>query len=353
MTYSVIHPRMNFKLAAGALLLGLISVAAQGCAADSTDAADDGDAEEAAASQDELNAAASKLVGAYHGDGGSARPPRFDGLVLSADGSFFADVDTGIRCFRAPCPSEVRLKGHYTATKSYLRLTADPGSAPSDYYGRYKYTHVKDELTLTRTGSLWNGWSAKLAKELSYCSEPTDCNSQGLIHPMCWGGWTCGNAQASNVCSYKCGIVPVNTSLYPADATQVVAWDHGGGFTPPPPAGSQCAVGAQKYTLDVATQKVDYETCKLTNWQTPLTKVTGSKTLSATELKKVTDALSGLKKSTSNICGADKPLLDVAITSASNGTTTYKDDFYSCNGNGPYVSNIGDVFGAFQDVIGQ
>src|SRR5688572_12458590 len=112
---------MNWKLAFSALALGLASLAAPGCAADA-DPVDDADAEEAAASEDELNAAQRNLVGAYHHTSGAMRPPTFQGLVFNADGTYFADVDTGIRCVRAPCPSHVRLAGRFTATRSYVRL---------------------------------------------------------------------------------------------------------------------------------------------------------------------------------------------------------------------------------------
>src|SRR5688572_25910597 len=166
---------MNWKIAFTLVALGCSALAAPGCAADA-DPMDEADAEEAASSEAEISAASKKLVGAYHHSGGGFRPPTFQGLVLSADGSFFADVDTGIRCVRAPCPSHVRLEGKFTATKSYLRLTAKAGAEPSSFYGRFKYTANKDgDLSLTRAGQDWSGWSNDLSKENSYCGEPTDC----------------------------------------------------------------------------------------------------------------------------------------------------------------------------------
>ena len=85
---------MNWKVTVTAFALGCASLAVPGCAVDA-DPMDEADAEEAAASQDELTAAQRNLVGAYHGDTGP-RQPTFEGLVFSADGSFFADVDTGL-----------------------------------------------------------------------------------------------------------------------------------------------------------------------------------------------------------------------------------------------------------------
>lgn len=347
---------MNWKLAFSALALGCASLAAPGCAADA-DPVDDADAEEAAASQDEINAAQAKLVGAFHGNGGSARPPTFQGLVFNQDGTFFADVDTGIRCITTPCPSNVRLTGKFTATKSYVRLNAKPGAEASDFYGRYKYTLVGDKLSLTRTGASWSGWSNSLEKETSYCAQADDCWSQNIIHPMCMGGWVCGggiNNQSSNQCGWKCGTFPPpSNDIYPADTTNLVAQNSGGGFTPPPPAGSTCALGAAKYSLDVATRKVTYETCKFVDWQTPLTKQSGTKVLTTAQLAAVVDAAKTMKLATQEICGADKPLLTVTVSSPTQGTKTYKDSFYACQGNGPFVDDIDGVFAAFRQAVGQ
>jgi hypothetical protein len=339
---------MNWKLAFTLVALGCAALAAPGCAADA-DPIDEADAEEAATSQDELNANAKKLVGAYAHSGGSMRPPTFDGLVLSADGSFFADVDTGIRCVRAPCPSHVRLEGKFTATKSYLRLTAKrSGSEGASFYGRYKYTANKDgDLSLTRAGQDWTGWSNELSKENSYCREPSDCAGQNLIHPMCVGAWQCGNSTSSNVCGWKCGVLPTD-DIVPATAKKIVAQSSGGGFTPPPPPGSTCAIGAQKYDLDLTTRKVAYETCKFVDWSTPLTKQTGSKTLTVAQVASIVAAGNAMEITTEDICGADKPMLTVTVDQK-----VYKDSFYACMGNGTYVDNIGGVFQAFQAAVGQ
>ena len=277
---------------------------------------------------------------------------------FNADGSFFADVDTGIRCITAPCPSNVRLTGRYTATKSYVRLVAKAGAEPSDYYGRYKYTLAGDVLSLTRTGKAYSGWSNTLDKETSYCAQADDCWSQSIIHPMCMGGWVCGGGidnQSSNQCGWKCGTFPPPPSndIYPADATKLVAQTSGGGFTPPPPAGSTCALGAAKYDLDVATRKVTYETCKFVDWQTPLTKQTGTKVLTTAQLAAVNTAAKAMTIATQDICGADKPMLTVTVSSPSQGTKTYKDSFYACQNDGTYVNDIDGVFAAFRQAIGQ
>ncbi|MDB4997468.1 MAG: hypothetical protein JWM74_4900 [Myxococcaceae bacterium] len=335
---------MNWKFAVTALALGCASLGAPGCSADAGTEGDEMDD----ASQDELRASAAHLVGAYHaGTSAGARPPTFDGLVLNADGSFFADVDTGIRCIMAPCPSNVRLTGKFSATKALLRLLPAKGEQTESFHGTYSYAFTGKKLSLTRTGTNWKNWSNDLTKGTSYCSEASDCDAQGIIHPMCVGSFTCGS---SNACAYRCGIVPV-PAVYPTDASKVVAHNAGGGFTPPPPAGSDCAVGASTYTLDRASKKVVWEQCELIDWQTPLKMKSGTTTLTAKEMATVEAALNGLTISHAQMCGADKPYETIAITSTSQGTKKYTDSFYSCDGKGPYVDNIGAVFSAFRDAV--
>jgi hypothetical protein len=245
-------------------------------------------------------------------------------------------------------------RGAASATKSYLRLTAkQAGGEGASFYGRYKYAVGKDgALSLSRAGESFRGWSNDLSKENSYCGQPDDCWSQNLIHPMCMGGWVCGggiNNQSSNQCGWKCGSVPPPPAdIVPADAQKIIAQSSGGGFTPPPPAGSTCAIGAQKYELDLTTREVAYETCKFVDWQTPLTKQTGSKTLTVAEVAAVVAAGNAMEITTEDICGADKPMLTVSVD-----TKIYKDSFYACMGNGTYVNDIGGVFQAFRDAVGQ
>lgn len=342
---------MNWKLAVSALLVGSGFLAAvPGCAADtSDDAGEEGDAEETAASQDELVSSATKLAGAYHGAGGSMRPPTFEGIVFQQNGDFFADVDTGIRCITTPCPSHVRLAGRFTATRNYVRLSPKLGGQTHAFYGRYRYTLSKSGgLSLTRAGNDWKNWSNELTKELSYCAEPTDCSSQNLIHPMCVGQWTCG---AERSCAWSCGVPTPTSTIWPADRTQLVAKSPGGGFTPPAPPGSTCTIGRQQYTLDIATRKLTWEQCEWQPNNQPLHLATGSRVITAAELATVDAAMNDVKVATDEICGADKPFLSLDVTSASQGTKEYVDSFYSCMGGGrTYVDGIDGVFGALRDL---
>jgi len=343
---------MNIKLLGTMIVVACGLATIGGCAADATPDADvDAEAEKAATSESELHSYAAKLAGAFHGDyhAGTQRPA-FDGLVLKQDGSFFADVGTGIVCITTPCPSQARITGRFVATKSYLflyGLSGDMNNGVGGMAGAYRYHHYKGhKLSLERPWK--NGWQQSLAPEVSYCSAPVDCRNQDLPQPRCIGEWTCGaSADKANQCAFKCG--PIGGDVWPASATKLVAKNAGGGFTPPPPAGSNCAVGAAKYTFDVATKKLDWEECSFVDWSTPMTLQTGSKVLNAAEVSAVNAAMDAVTISTDNLCGADKPFMTLEVTSAG-GVKKYTDSFYSCRGTGPFVDNIGGVFTAMRDV---
>lgn len=335
---------MKFKLFATALLLGTGIVTSAGCASRAD--AEDPEAEASTTSEAELNRYSEALVGAYHGDFATT-PPSIEGLVLRSDRTYFADVDTGIRCVMAPCPSHVRVEGKFYATRSYLYLGAD-GEETGGIKGWYRYDLDQGhKLVLRRLGR--SNWEQSLSPEGSYCKEASDCANQGIIHIMggigiqCVGDWKC-NSDAT--CSFECGKTDV---VWPTNATQLVAQNHGGGFTPPPPPGSNCAFGAAKYTLDVATKSLEWERCEFIDWNQPMTQVTGSKTLTAAEYAQVEAGIKEVSISEQNACGADKPMLSLYVSTPT-GTTEYKDDFYSCWGNGPFVSNIEAVFSAMREV---
>lgn len=328
---------MNSKIVAGFFLGSLLALG--GCAVDGVQGDVD---EETEASADELSVNAAKLVGAYTGDG-TVRPPTFEGLVLQHDGTFFADVDTGIRCVRAPCPASVRIEGRFTATTKTLRLNPKKGEAATNYHGKYSYTLGTKKLSLGRAE--WSGWTESMGRELSYCSEAKDCAGQGLIHPMCVGYWDC----KANACGYKCGM-PV-APIWPASASQLVAESPGGGFVAPAPVGSTCTVGRAKYTLDVATKKLAWEECSWNDQGKPYHLVSGSRSLTTAEMAQVDAAMNGVSIAKEQICGADKPMLTISITTPE-GKKTYTDAFYSCmGGNRTFVNGIDGVFGAFRDIV--
>ena len=341
---------MNIKLGLGALLIASAFAFIPGCAVDAAQD-DEGEVEEASSSEAELSANASRFVGAFHGTG-SVLPPSFDGLVFKIDGTFFGDVDTGIRCIQAPCPSNVHLEGRYSSTKNYLRLSPKTGPA-GGFYVNYRVKVTGNGFSISHPSMAAN-WSNTFVKKISYCAQPSDCGGQGLIVPSCMGSFTCGSgigSQSANSCGWKCGVFPPPPPanvIWPATATKLIAESAGGGFTPPPPPGSTCAIGRQKYTLDRASRLLAWETCDWTGDGSPLTLKTGSTTITVAELAKVNQAMNAVTISTVDLCGADKPLLQIKVT-APGGEKTYTDSFYSCDGgNRVYVDNIGGVFGALR-----
>jgi hypothetical protein len=138
--------------------------------------------------------------------------------------------------------------------------------------------------------------------------------------------------------------------IWPADAQKLVADSPGGGFTPMPPAGSACSYGAQKYTVDLATKAFAFERCTAGATATdPLVLAKGGRTLTSTELATVDAAMKKLTPPKDpKLCGADKGVYTVTVTSP-RGDATFYDSFYACNGGGKtYVDNIDGVFEAFR-----
>jgi hypothetical protein len=141
------------------------------------------------------------LAGAWVGDTGI-----FRGLVLThtTEGRgrhWFADVDTGVRCVRAPCPeASARVEGIYTATSRTITLTAvnPPRGFSIAELGTFNYTLRGEALRFTRGGRA----VATLHKTVSYCGEADDCYEQRLITPRCLGRFTC---TAESTCRYVCG----------------------------------------------------------------------------------------------------------------------------------------------------
>lgn len=137
--------------------------------------------------------------------------------------------------------------------------------------------------------------------------------------------------------------------IWPSDAQKLVADSPGGGFTPMPPAGSACAYGAQKYTVDLATKAFAFERCTSGATPTdPLVIAKGGRMLTAAELGTLDTAMKSLTPPKDpKACGADKGVYTVTVTSP-RGDATFYDSFYACTGGGKtYVDNIDGVFEAF------
>lgn len=276
-----------------------LAALATGCAGDP---AADADGEDTAASEEELGRYSTAIVGTYTARLGG-RPPTFERLVLGADGSFHAEIDTGIRCVRAPCPSHVSLAGRYTAYKKTLKLRPFDGEAPADFHGSYGYELAEDgALALT---------SAALP------------------------GWTTGLAR-----------VP---GIWDASSTALVARSAGGGFVPQGPEGSTCTWGQSTYHYDRASRVARYEVCAQARAGAPLAFATGQRTLSLAAAARVELAARAASVSANDFCGADKPMLTVDVSSAA-GTRAYTDSFYSCmEGDHVFVDGLDAIVAALRD----
>jgi hypothetical protein len=144
------------------------------------------------------------FVGAWVGDSGPFRGLVFTQQTRSRGRHFFAYVDNGIRCVRAPCPSEAQVEGYFTAASRTVTLRPSPAvTFPTVSFGVYQYALRGERLTLSQGGRV----VAELRKAVSYCGEASDCAEQSLIAPRCLGRWTC---TAERACRYVCG-TPIST----------------------------------------------------------------------------------------------------------------------------------------------
>lgn len=298
----------------------LVGLVVAGCSASAERSAPEGDSAES-----EIR---TRLVGAYVRGDGHETHPLAQGIVFKQDGTFFADVDTGIRCITTPCPSGVRVAGTFSTRGSRLTLSPRSGEAPSDFHGVYSARLRGDSLILARAGR-----SQTLRQEVSYCAEVSDCSGQNLVVPRCLGYFTC----ETNQCAYRCGSRPI----WPATAT-ALDYRMSGGFVRPGPDGSECGASDRHFSLDVATRTLRWEVCKVTDWQIPFVLDRGSKVLSTAEFQKVESTLSALSIVHSDMCGADKPFTVLTVATPS-GAHKYYDSFYACLEQGDYLDDIGSV----------
>ena len=126
------------------------------------------------------------------------------------------------------------------------------------------------------------------------------------------------------------GVHTPGASVLTSDATVMIVENKGGGFIAPPPAGSQCAVGAAKFTVDLANNEIAWTQCLPKEPNAPFVPRTGTTRLSTSELRSLKTALAGVKVAKkTDLCGADKPLLTVTVTTPG-ATVEYADSFYSC-----------------------
>ncbi|MFO0602492.1 MAG: hypothetical protein U0324_04920 [Polyangiales bacterium] len=176
--------------------LSLLTLAAAGCYG----GPDAGGLDDTGATVEESSGRSwEAFVGAWVGDSGPFHGLVFTPQTQSYGHHFFAYVDNGIRCVRAPCPSEANVEGYFTANTRTVTLRPSPAvTLPTVSFGGYQYTLRGEQLTLSQNGRV----VAQLHKAVSYCGEASDCAEQRLIAPRCVGRWTC---TAERTCRYVCG----------------------------------------------------------------------------------------------------------------------------------------------------
>ncbi len=158
------------------------------------------------------------------------------------------------------------------------------------------------------------------------------------------------SAAAMASCGDLDGERPNDGSVWPSNASKLVARDEGGGFVGPySPPGSDCVLSEATYTLMVGTRILASAQCEAAGAGAPLHLRFTTRTISSEELCRVSHAMRGLILSDRAVCGADKPFLSVAVSTFARTTTTYRDEVNSCQtGNDPYVRNIDAVFEVLQ-----
>ena len=124
--------------------------------------------------------------------------------------------------------------------------------------------------------------------------------------------------------------------LIPSVVT-VTIQDDGGGFTPQPPAGSTCLVGARRYTITLATGAIDWMRC-VGDGKVPYKQSTGSVTLTAPQLADLKTVLADIKVSKPSMsCIADASVLRMTVQVGA-ATQEYLDAETQCfNMTGPLV----------------
>ena len=122
--------------------------------------------------------------------------------------------------------------------------------------------------------------------------------------------------------------------VWPGNATQMVAEDHGGGINPMIPPGSTCMdSGKGVFTLVMATKQLTWHVCRRvdeTSSSSPFQIFDGSRTLTTTQFNRVITALQGVVTTSKTDCGSGRPTLTLTATTPPAVTTSFLDSFYAC-----------------------
>ncbi len=205
------------------VLLGLL-LSVVGCGTAPDVAQTDEESEEA------LSTSWTKLVGAWDGQFGGIQALVLESTPDVHGHHFFADVDNGIRCIKAPCPSTARVEGYYTATTKNLWLHVTSGSSGIDHSGKYayKFTYLNGKyLELTKDGD-----TQSLKYTGTYCTTADDCAEQDFVHILCVGHYTCNKHSCGYACGVqqgiKCGTKTCGTGTYCCNPVMSICTPNGG-----------------------------------------------------------------------------------------------------------------------------
>jgi hypothetical protein len=146
------------------------------------------------------------------------------------------------------------------------------------------------------------------------------------------------------------GAGPTGT-VWPIDASKLVASEQGGFIAPPMP-GSECSpqVDASVYTVTTAGRQLEWQRCQYSAQTMLYMRLAGMRALAPAEYMRVDNTMKQLRVVTTGPCGADKPALIVTVTSPA-GEREYRDVFYSCtDATKTYVSGIDEVFSVLRDL---
>lgn len=137
--------------------------------------------------------------------------------------------------------------------------------------------------------------------------------------------------------------------VWNASVQVLVVENQGGGFTPQPPPGSTCLVGAKKFTLTVATSALAWTRC-VGDGKTAYTEMSGGRTLSAAEMKALDPVLGELKVvKAGNGCITDAPILAVTVTTPV-ATQGYIDSGSQCTASGKPLLNRDAIQGSLDQL---
>ena len=172
-----------------------LSALALGCTASVSDEANESTQDAVGAEADAVKAT---IVGAWEGGTGPIFSIEFStdttGRGNATATKFYASVDTGIRCIKAPCPSEANVEGTYVISGGRVTLSPISGARAS-YHGTYKFALTQNGSGLTLKG-LTNNYTIQFKRSAPQCVEYVTTDDTGV---------SLRNFYAINVPSYAAG----------------------------------------------------------------------------------------------------------------------------------------------------